>query len=74
MGVRPLFLLLVGVFARVGLCIVLCLVGAGCWAGACVCGCCLFCMSGAADADMRLVCFFLCVAMNVCLGVFLRLK
>ena len=48
-GVRPLFLLLVGVFARVGLCIVLCLVGAG--GGACVCRCCLFCVSGAADAD-----------------------
>ena len=31
-GVRPLFLLLVGVFVRVGLCIVLCLVGAGSWA------------------------------------------
>ena len=57
-GVRPLFLLLVGVFAYVGLCIVLCLVGSGELGGACVCRCCLFCMSGAADADMRWGAFF----------------
>lgn len=73
MGVRPLFLLLVGVFARVGLCIVLCLVGAGCWAVlVSVDAVCFVCLG-----LLMLICVwgaFFCIAMNVCLGVFLCLK
>ena len=47
--------------------------------GACVCSCCLFCVSGAADADVRwgvflygdecvLGCFFLCLKYSFFMG------